>query len=134
MDTIQAAILIEKLKIYPEELRLRNFIAKRYNDSILNSDITLPIINENFVSSWAQYTVRIHKDYESIRAKLTSNGIPTVVYYPLPLCMQDGYSSFPKVSSGTEVSKLISKQVLSFPMHPYLDIKIIDKIAQIVSK
>ena len=134
MDTIQAAILIEKLKIYPEELKLRNIIAKKYNKCIDNPNISLPIINENFISSWAQYTVRIHKDYQSIREKLSSNGIPTVVYYPLPLCMQKGYESFPKASSGTKISKLLSSQVLSFPMHPYLDLEIVNKISKLVNQ
>tara|TARA_B100000927_G_C16452252_1_gene464355 strand:- start:7 stop:1137 length:1131 start_codon:yes stop_codon:yes gene_type:complete len=118
LDTIQAAILIEKLKILPNELKMRNKVASLYNE-LLSGICSLPtVVNEN-TSAWAQYTLRI-SNRDKLQGLLNSFGIPSVVYYPISLSKQSGYKVYPSVSSGVEVSEMLSSQVLSLPMHPYL--------------
>jgi len=118
LDTIQAAILIEKLKIFPGELIKRSDIAKKYNDSLHNI-FKVPVLEKDLTSAWAQYTV-ISKNRDYDKSRLLSVGIPSVIYYPIPLSQQLGYKNFPSVSSGTNVSESLSKNVLSLPMHPYI--------------
>ena len=126
LDTIQAAILIEKLKIFPEELELRNQVAAAYEDG-LSDHFRTPQIGEGMTSAWAQYTL-IVDDRPSLQAKLKEAGVPSVVYYPKALTQQDGYSSFPSVSSGVKVSEGLTQGVLSLPMHPYLQAEKINAI------
>lgn len=134
LDTIQAAILLEKIKIFPEELKSRQEVATRYNLLLSSAKILeVPELRENNTSAWAQYTVKLSKDFNQLRTRLSKAGIPTVVYYPLSLCMQKGYSKFPSVSSGTFISQALSSEVLSFPMHPYMDLDTIDTIAKIIN-
>lgn len=118
LDTIQAAILIEKLKIFPRELELRSKVAARYS-SALESFCKVPRLNPDVTSSWAQYTI-IVKDQSTIQSGLREKGIPSVIYYPIPLTKQQGYSHYPQVSSKTKVSENLASSVLSLPMHPYL--------------
>lgn len=124
LDTIQAAILIEKLKIFPDELLMRKNIATAYEHH-LGDKFKIPRVADGLTSSWAQYTL-IVDDRSSTKAKLTAGGVPSAVYYPKALSQQVGYSSFPVVSSGVGVSEALAAKVLSLPMHPYL--KDIDKI------
>jgi dTDP-4-amino-4,6-dideoxygalactose transaminase len=118
LDTIQAAILIEKLQIFPQELMLRNEIAERYTDA-LQEHYRTPNIAAGFKSSWAQYTV-VSDQRSSLQTHLKDSGIPSVVYYPKALSQQIGYQHYPVVSSGVEVAERLSSKVLSLPMHPYL--------------
>ena len=124
MSTIQAAILLEKLEIFPEELKKRQAVADNYNKKLnsLNLGIELPKINKNYKSSWAQYTIllpeKINRD--KLQEYLKSENIPTAVYYPIPLNKQKPYSKYPVSKSGLEVTYYLSKNVLSLPMHPYL--------------
>jgi len=118
LDTIQAAILIEKLKIFPEELELRNQIAAIYADGF-SAHFKTPHIGEGMSSAWAQYTL-IVEDRSSVQARLKEAGIPSVIYYPKSLTQQSGYMDFPIVSSGVPVSDDLPSKVLSLPMHPYL--------------
>jgi dTDP-4-amino-4,6-dideoxygalactose transaminase len=118
LDTIQAAILIEKLKLFPEELRLRSEVAKIYSDQ-LSEVCTVPRLMPKNSSSWAQYTLKL-KNRDSLQSKLKEVGIPSVVYYPIALSQQIGYRHYPAVSKGVETSEALAKQVLSLPMHPYL--------------
>ena len=134
LDTIQAAILIEKLKIFPNELKLRQLIANRYKDGINNKDV-LPVVDTKSKSAWAQYTVKV-KNRDGFQSTLKDLNIPTVIYYPIPLSLQKGYDKFPKVSSGTKVSESLAKEVISLPMYPYLSEenqnKIIDEVNKII--
>ena len=134
LDTIQAAILIEKLKIFPNELKLRQLIANRYKDGINNKDV-LPVVDTKSKSAWAQYTVKV-KNRDRFQSTLKDLNIPTVIYYPIPLSLQKGYDKFPKVSSGTKVSESLAKEVISLPMYPYLSEenqnKIIDEVNKII--
>ena len=118
LDTLQAAILIEKLKIFPQELILRNKVANKYS-TMLSERYHTPVVGPGFVSSWAQYTLVV-KDRASLQSQLKNCDIPSVVYYPKALSQQSGYTSYPIVSSEVKVSERLSSMVLSLPMHPYL--------------
>ncbi len=119
LDTIQAAILIEKLTIFPDEIEKRDAIARRYNEKLGRSNrIRVPRVIEGAQSTWAQYTIQV-PDRDKLAADLKAKGVPTAIYYPTPLSKQKGYAHFP--SAGTPVSEKIGKTVISLPMHPYLD-------------
>ena len=118
LDTMQAAILIEKLNIFDEELGMRQIAAERYN-SLLGDYIEIPHIEADVKSAWAQYTIKTPLRDE-VSTALGRAGYPSVVYYPLPLHMQPAYCGFPVVSGGLPNSELLVKTVLSLPMHPYL--------------
>ncbi|MBV9993521.1 MAG: DegT/DnrJ/EryC1/StrS family aminotransferase [Alphaproteobacteria bacterium] len=130
LDTIQAAVLIEKMKLFPEEIELRDAIAKRYNERLRASNrIVVPRVIEGATSTWAQYTIQV-PDRDKLAAALKAKGIPSAVYYPIPLSQQKGYKHFP--SAPTPVSERISKTVISLPMHPYLDAATQDRIVEAV--
>ncbi|HSC19944.1 MAG TPA: DegT/DnrJ/EryC1/StrS family aminotransferase [Rhizomicrobium sp.] len=119
LDTIQAAILSEKLKIFPEEIEMREHVARRYTEAFRRSNrVRRPHVIDGAQSTWAQYTVQV-PDRDKLAADLKAKGIPTAIYYPTPLSQQKGYAHFPGVA--TPVSDRISKHVISLPMHPYLD-------------
>jgi dTDP-4-amino-4,6-dideoxygalactose transaminase len=121
MDTIQAAVLIEKLKIFPDEIAARNRIAARYNDAL--GDVAIvPRIMDGNTSVWAQYTLRIPgADRASVAAALKAKGVPTAIYYPKPLHHQTAYRHFPVAGNGLPVCERLAGEVISLPMHPYLD-------------
>ena len=118
LDTIQAAILIEKINIFEHEIKKRNEFAQIYNESLKNI-CEIPNIPNEYKSVWAQYTIRL-KDRDSVKNFLSINDIPTVIYYPKALSQQDGYKHFPNISSGLKNSEELPCEVLSLPMHPYL--------------
>jgi dTDP-4-amino-4,6-dideoxygalactose transaminase len=119
LDTIQAAILIEKLKIFPEEIDLRNKVARRYNDAFAGSNrIVAPLVIAGATSTWAQYTLQV-ENRTKFQADLKVAGVPTAIYYPIPLSRQKAYAHYP--SAPTPVSEALSKKVVSLPMHPYMD-------------
>jgi dTDP-4-amino-4,6-dideoxygalactose transaminase len=133
LDTIQAAILIEKLKIFPDELTAREEAANRYSSILSYSDeIICPVVKPDTTSAWAQYTLKVPHNREKLKRKLAEFNVPSVIYYPIPLCSQEGYKKFPRVSSGTQNSKELANEVLSLPMHPYLELEQIDYIANIL--
>jgi dTDP-4-amino-4,6-dideoxygalactose transaminase len=126
LDTIQAAILLEKMTIFPDEIEKRDAVAKRYNDAFRASNrIVVPRVIDGAQSTWAQYTIQV-PDRDKLGAGLKEKGIPSAVYYPIPLSRQKGYSHFP--SAPIPVSEKISKTVISLPMHPYLDAATQDRI------
>ncbi len=119
LDTIQAAILIEKLKIFEDEIAKRNEVAKHYNDAFTGSNhLVAPKVIEGAVSTWAQYTLQVD-NRTKFQAVLKAAGVPTAVYYPIPLSRQKAYEHYPSVP--TPVSESLSQKVVSLPMHPYLD-------------
>jgi dTDP-4-amino-4,6-dideoxygalactose transaminase len=122
LDTVQAAILIEKLKIFDDEIRARDIVAKRYAES-LGDIVKVPRIAEGNTSVWAQYTIRLPSGVsrEVFAAALKSQGVPTMIYYPRSMHQQTGYSSYPVVEGGLPVCERLSKDVISLPMHPYLE-------------
>jgi dTDP-4-amino-4,6-dideoxygalactose transaminase len=120
LDTIQAAVLIEKLKVFPEEIAARHRIAERYARGLADM-LTVPTLAPGCTSVWAQYTLRLPLGRrDSVASALASQGIPTAVHYPAPLHMQPAFAEFPVVDGGAPVSERLAGEVLSLPMHPYL--------------
>lgn len=119
LDTIQAAILIEKLKIFDDEIELRDRVYKRYNNTLVTV-AGVPTIVAGGTSVWAQYTINV-PDRDAVAARLKAAGIPTAIYYPKPLHQQTAYRHYPAAPSGLKNSETLSQSVLSLPMHPYLD-------------
>jgi dTDP-4-amino-4,6-dideoxygalactose transaminase len=128
LDTIQAAILSEKLKIFPDEIDARNKAARRYSEG-LGDVVTVPAVPAGSTSVWAQYTIRVTPDRRDPLAKsLKENGIPTAIYYPIPLHRQQAYKEFPIGKGGVAVSDRLAAEVISLPMHAYLDAATQDRI------
>ena len=114
LDTIQAAILLAKIEGFEWEFNQRNKIAKNYSDS-LKGLIDIPFVPKNLKSIWAQYTVK-HKNREMLQEKLKEKGIPTMVYYPIPMHLQLAYKKFNR--GIIKNSEKLSKEVFSLPMYP----------------
>ncbi len=119
LDTLQAAILLEKLRIFPEELEARERLACLY-DKRLDGKVTLPPRVSGTRSAWAQYTICVDRRDE-VAARLKSEGVPTAVYYPHPLHLQPAYSRFGAGAGSLPVSERLCRVVLSLPMHPYME-------------
>ena len=122
LDTMQAAILIEKLKIFEDEIATRNKVAERYARGLGNV-VTIPHLASGCSSVWAQYTIRLPKgtDRDSFAAALKTQGIPTAIYYVKSMHQQTAYRDFPVADGGLPVSESLSQDVISLPMHAYLD-------------
>lgn len=132
LDTIQAAILIEKLKIFPDEIAARDRAARRYNE-LLRPMVIVPEVPRDLTSVWAQYTLRIRGfDRDAFQSDLKAAGIPTAVYYPKPLHRQTAYKSYPVAGNGLPVSERLADEVVSLPMHPYLTEEVQDRIVRAV--
>jgi dTDP-4-amino-4,6-dideoxygalactose transaminase len=121
LDTLQAAILIEKLAIFSGEIEARNRVADIYAAGL--GDVAIvPSVLDGCVSTWAQYTIRAPgKDRAKILSVLKDRGVPTAVYYPKPLHRQTAYRHFPIAGNGLPVSDRVAQDVFSLPMHPYLE-------------
>ena len=132
LDTMQAAVLIEKLAVFPEEIDARQRIASQYT-KLLDSHVTTPKLLPGSTSVWAQYTIQV-PDRARVQQACKKAGVPTAIYYPIPLSRQTGYSEFPCVSSGTPVSDALSERVLSLPMHPYLSDETQHHVADVVCR
>jgi dTDP-4-amino-4,6-dideoxygalactose transaminase len=121
IDTMQAAILIEKLKIFPDEIAARDAVARRYNEGLGHVAI-VPRVAPDCTSVWAQYTIRLpHGGRDALASTLKAQGIPTAIYYPRSLHQQTAYRNFPVAADGLPVSEKLSTEVISLPMHAYLD-------------
>lgn len=121
LDTMQAAILIEKLKIFDDEIAARNRVADRYAEA-LGDVVPVPRVADGNTSVWAQYTIRLPDGQrEAFAAALSAQGIPTAIYYPKSLHQQTAYRDYPVADNGLPVSEVLSRQVISLPMHAYLD-------------
>ncbi len=138
MSTIQAAILLEKLEIFPSEIKKRQEVVDSYNKHLSKLDLglKLPYLKDKFKSSWAQYTVVLPDDInrELLQEKLKLKNVPTAIYYPIPLNDHKPYNHFPVSKAGLETTYKLSKTVLSLPMHPYLHEKDIIYITQSISE
>jgi dTDP-4-amino-4,6-dideoxygalactose transaminase len=132
LDTLQAAVLLEKLRIFPDEIERRNRIAERYNVALADVAI-VPRVPPGLTSVWAQYTIRIPPGRrEPLAAALKSQGVPTAIYYPKPLHRQTAYRGYPAAGNGLPVSDRVADEVISLPMHPYLEPDEVDFISDIV--
>jgi dTDP-4-amino-4,6-dideoxygalactose transaminase len=127
-DTIQAAVLIEKLKIFSDEIAARNRIARRYGEALADV-VRVPQVAEGSTSVWAQYTIRLPSGRrEGFAAALKAQGVPTAVYYPIPLNRQEAYRHFPVAEGGVPVCERLAEEVISLPMHAYIDEPTQDRI------
>ena len=133
LDTIQAAILLEKMKIFPEELHLRNAIAKKYTNN-LNEYFTCQHVPDGYESAWAQFSIVAlnSKERSIFMKKLKDSGIPTAIYYPKPLHLQEAFCNLDYALGDFPVSESISQRIFSLPMHPYLTDDNIIKICEIL--
>lgn len=119
LDTIQAAILLEKLEVFPEELIARNQVAKKYGQDLYGKYKT-PTVPNGYLSSWAQYTI-ITNDREATVAEYKAKGIPTMIYYATCLHQQKAFAYLGYKAGDYPVAEQLAKQVVSLPMHPYMD-------------
>ena len=138
LDTIQAAILIEKLKIFPDEIEARDRVARRYAEGLAGIAVT-PTGPAGVTSVWAQYTLRVAGGRrDALAASLKAEGIPTAIYYPIPLHLQQAYKHYPVGKGGVAISARLAGEVISLPMHAYLDAptqdRIIDAICRILKR
>ena len=134
LDTIQAAVLIEKLKIFPEEIKARNHVAERYSAGLADVAI-VPRAGNECTPVWAQYTIRLKAGKrDPLAAALKAQGIPTAIYYAKPLHRQPAYRHFPLAEGGVPVSDRLAEEVLSLPMHAYLEPLVQDRIIESVRR
>lgn len=132
LDTIQAAVLIEKLKVYAEEIEKRQLVAQRYTAALKDLVVT-PYVMPDCVSTFAQYTIRVDAGRrDAFQAALKAKGVPTTVYYPKPLHQQTAYKHFPVAGNGLPISERVAQEVVALPMHPYLDETTQDTIIEAV--
>jgi dTDP-4-amino-4,6-dideoxygalactose transaminase len=132
LDSIQAAVLIEKLKIFPDEIVARQKVAARYADGLEGVAITPRAGNES-TSVWAQYTIRLKPGRrDALAAALKAKGIPTAIYYAKPLHRQAAYRDYPVAEGGVPVSEQLADEVISLPMHAYLEPSVQDRIIEAV--
>ena len=138
LDTIQAAVLREKLKIFADEIAARNAIARRYSQAFADI-VTVPRVPDGTTSVWAQYTIRVaNGGRDALAAALKAEGIPTAIYYPIPLHRQQAYKHYPVGAGGVAVSDRLAAEVISLPMHAYLDQptqdRVIDAVRRILAR
>jgi dTDP-4-amino-4,6-dideoxygalactose transaminase len=134
LDTIQAAVLIEKLKIFPEEIEARERVAQRYSAK-LGDIVGVPQIPNGYSSVWAQYTIRVSGGRrDALAAALRAQNIPTAQYYPTPVHRQGAYTGYPVADGGLPVTERLSGEVISLPMHAYLDEPTQDRIVAAVRR
>ncbi len=128
LDTIQAVVLLEKLAIFPDEIERRQRVAERYAAG-LQDVAAVPTVREGSRSVWAQYVIRVPAERRArFMADLKAEGIPTAIYYPLPLHRQTAYRRYPVAGNGLPVSDRIAAEAVALPMHPYLDERVQDRI------
>ena len=134
LDTIQAAVLIEKLAIFEEEIAARDRVARRYNE-LLKDVATVPVVDQRATSVWAQYTIRLAPGMrDGLADKLKAQGVPTAVYYRLPMHLQPAYKHYPAAGAILPVCETLAEEVISLPMHAYLDETTQDRIVAAVKQ
>ena len=131
LDTLQAAILLEKLKIFADEIEARERVAQRYTAAFTGKLRRVPKVIAGGQSVWAQYVIE-HADRDGLQAHLTANGIPSMVYYPVPIHQQDFAARFAPPPGSLPVTEEASRHVLALPMHPYLDAPTQDRVIETV--
>jgi UDP-2-acetamido-2-deoxy-ribo-hexuluronate aminotransferase len=129
LDTLQAAVLNVKLKHYKKDLALRQEVATKYTKALGNKVLTLPIVEEEATSAWAQYSVRV-KNRNNVQAKLKETGIPTAVHYPMPLHLQEAFAYLGYKKGNFPISEIVSSEIMSLPMNPYVTDKEIEYISK----
>jgi len=123
LDTMQAAVLLAKFKIFAEEIDLRQKVTERYN-SALKDKFHLQVVPEDYKSVWAQYSIRPKEKNRDYYLKiLKDNNIPTGIYYPRPLHLQESFAGLGYKKSYFPISEKISENIFSIPMSGYLEKK-----------
>jgi dTDP-4-amino-4,6-dideoxygalactose transaminase len=125
-DTIQAAVLLPKLKLFKKEIEMRQQVADAYTEA-LKDLVETPYIPEGYKSVWAQYSVLSDKR-EEIQKSLQEAGIPSVVYYRIPCHLSDAFACLGYKEGDMPVSEALSKRIFSLPMHPYVDDGLVQKV------
>ena len=136
LDTLQAAILLAKFDIFPEEIELRQQVARRYNERLADpaEQIITPTIPSDCVSAWAQYSL-MAKDgatREVLQSKMKQAAIPSAIYYPLPLHLQRAFSYLGYEEGDFPISEKCAQRIFSLPMHPYLEEQDQETITQVL--
>jgi dTDP-4-amino-4,6-dideoxygalactose transaminase len=119
LDTIQAAILIEKLKIFPDEIKARNRIADRYTKALKSNILRTPKVIKGGVSTWAQYSIEV-PNRDEVMAGMRAAEIPVAAYYPLPTHLQTAYKDYPISPDGLPNTMAAKDVIMALPMHAYL--------------
>lgn len=138
LDSMQAAVLIEKLRLFAGELTARQGVADRYADG-LKDVVTVPQLAAGATSSWAQYVITLPQgaNRQAIQERLNQHGVPTAIYYPMGMHEQTPYAHYPVAEGGLPITEDLCHRVLALPMHPYLEIDtqsyIIEKVIEAVS-
>lgn len=137
LDTVQAAVLIEKLKFFDEEIELCNELANLYNNFLGGVDgISIPSVLDGYYSSWAQYTILL--DNDGIRNKIISAlkeaGIPSMIYYKKPMHLQEAFASLQPDALSCKVTEDVCKRCLSLPMSAYVSREEAESIAKIIKQ
>jgi len=134
LDTMQAAILLEKLAIFPKERIRREAIANLYSN-VLPNNVQLPSVAPDYTHAWGLYTVVCPDgERDNLANYLQENGVPTNVYYRKPLHMQPAYQHFPRASKQLAVTERLCEHVLSLPMHPYLSDEQVAYVGECVTR
>ncbi len=133
LDSIQAAVLLEKLNIFDEELEARQRIADFYSNKLQNR-LNVPKVSEHYSSAWAQYSVLAasFEEREQLMQALQKEGIPSMIYYKIPLHLQKAYSSLGYKAGDFPVSEDLSSRIFALPMHPYLKEEEIERICSVL--
>lgn len=131
LDTIQAAVLLEKLKIFADEIQLRQKVADRYSAGLKDHVRRVPKVIDGGQSVWAQYVIE-HDNRDGLQAHLSGQGIPSMVYYPVPIHMQDFAADWAPPAGTLPVTEEASRYVLALPMHPYLSEADQDRVIEAV--
>ena len=137
LDSIQAAVVLAKFTIFPNELKLRQEVADRYKELLTDIDgLTTPTLADECTSAWAQYSV-LARDTEhrtKLMTKLSDQGIPSVIYYPRPLHLQTAYKNLGYKPGDFPICEGIAERIFSLPMHPYLTAEEQEIIAGVLAK
>jgi UDP-2-acetamido-2-deoxy-ribo-hexuluronate aminotransferase len=134
LDTIQAAILLCKFDIFPQEIRMRQEVAERYSRLLSETSLKTPVIPDKMISAWAQYSV-LAENYaqrQLLLEKLKESGIPTAVYYPKPLHLQKAFAFLGYKPGAFPVSEDCAERIFSLPMYPYLEAEDQQRIVQVI--
>ena len=119
LDTIQAAILLEKLKIFPDEIKARNVVATRYAELLSGNAVKTPVVAKDCLSVWAQYAIEV-ENRDAFLASIRGQDLPIAAYYPRPIHEQTAYIGYPVVSSGLIETNRVKNLAAALPMHAYL--------------
>ncbi len=136
LDTLQAAILLAKFELFPEEIELRQQVARRYSERLTDpaKEILTPSVPSDCVSAWAQYSIMVRDaaKRQTLQERMKQAAIPSAIYYPRPLHLQGAFSFLGYEAGDFPVSEDCSQRIFSLPMHPYLELRDQETIAEVL--